>query len=90
VKFNFPDLEPDELGESCCLDVADRGGEPLERVGAILNVTRERVRQIQESAFARVTENPAMIDHAERDERELERPTGGLHEPENQPAHHRD
>jgi hypothetical protein len=75
IKFNFPDLEPDELGESCCLDVADRGGESLERVGAILNITRERVRQIEVSAFARATENPALIDHAERDERELERPT---------------
>jgi hypothetical protein len=50
IKLNFPDLEVHEMGESCALDVADRGGETLEEVGAILNVTRERVRQIEEVA----------------------------------------
>jgi hypothetical protein len=46
MKFNFPDLEPDELTETCALDVADRGGATLEDAGALLNVTRERVRQM--------------------------------------------
>ncbi len=56
IKLNFPDLEPDELppGTSCSLDVAGRGGETLENVGAILNLTRERVRQIEVNGLARL------------------------------------
>lgn len=52
IKLNFPDLEPDEMTESCSLDVADRGGATLERVGALMNMTRERVRQIEVKAKA--------------------------------------
>jgi hypothetical protein len=47
LKLNFPDLEPSDLAESCALDVAERGGESLERVAELINVTRERVRQIE-------------------------------------------
>lgn len=50
IKLNFPDLAPEELTESCALDVADRGGLPLEAVGAVLRITRERIRQIEEAA----------------------------------------
>ena len=37
------------MSETCTLDVADRGGVTLEKVGEILQVTRERVRQIEDS-----------------------------------------
>lgn len=47
IKLNFPDLEPEEMGESCAQDVADRGGITLEDVGAVYNLTRERVRQYE-------------------------------------------
>jgi len=47
IKINFPELEPWELQESCALDVADRGVHTLEEVGEILNLTRERVRQLE-------------------------------------------
>src|SRR5205814_4598170 len=47
IKLNFPDLEPWELKESCALDVADRGGITLEEVGDLLNLTRERIRQVE-------------------------------------------
>jgi len=47
IKLNFPDLEVWELGESCALDVAERGGVTVEHLGAILNVTRERIRQLE-------------------------------------------
>jgi hypothetical protein len=50
LKLNFPDLEPEELTESCSLDVADHGGARLEDVGALMNVTRERIRQLQDQA----------------------------------------
>jgi hypothetical protein len=47
IKLNFPDLEPWELKETCALDVADRGGITLEEVGEIMNLTRERIRQVE-------------------------------------------
>jgi hypothetical protein len=47
IKLNFPDLEVWEMKETCSLDVADRGGVTLEEVGEILNLTRERIRQVE-------------------------------------------
>jgi len=47
IKINFPDLEPWELSNTCALDVAERGGITLEEVGEIMNLTRERIRQVE-------------------------------------------
>ena len=47
IKINFPDLEPWDLHDTCALDVADRGGITLEEVGEIMNLTRERIRQVE-------------------------------------------
>src|SRR5207253_378847 len=47
IKINFPDLEPWELAHTCALDVAERGGITLEEVGEIMNLTRERIRQVE-------------------------------------------
>lgn len=56
----FPDVfDPDgtprleEMPETCSLDVADLGGSTLEEVGEAMNVTRERVRQIEEKVLKR-------------------------------------
>lgn len=54
IKFNFPDKEIWELKETCALDVAERGGITLEEVGDILNLTRERVRQLEMSALEKI------------------------------------
>ncbi|MCA9591752.1 MAG: hypothetical protein KC776_00535 [Myxococcales bacterium] len=54
IKLNFPDLEVWEMGETCALDVADRGGTTLEDVGAIMNLTRERIRQVEVKALAKL------------------------------------
>ena len=59
IKLNFPDLEPWEMPESCALDVADLGGVTLEVVGALLNVTRERIRQLEVKALAKLESSPA-------------------------------
>jgi hypothetical protein len=47
IKINFPDLEPWDLQNTCALDVAERGGITLEEVGEIMNLTRERIRQVE-------------------------------------------
>ncbi len=47
IKINFPDLEVWEMAETCSLDVSDRGGITLEEVGEIMNLTRERIRQVE-------------------------------------------
>lgn len=47
LKVSFPDKELWDLEETCALDVAERGGVTLEDVGRIMNVTRERIRQLE-------------------------------------------
>jgi hypothetical protein len=47
IKLNFPHLEVWEMEETCALDVAARGGITLEEVGEIMNLTRERIRQVE-------------------------------------------
>lgn len=64
IKFNFPDLEPWELAETCTLDLADRprghdrtdveADSTLEQVGEAMNITRERVRQIERNALLKL------------------------------------
>lgn len=51
IKTNFPGVEVWEMRETCALDVADRDGETLLDVGRLLNLTRERVRQLQDVAL---------------------------------------
>lgn len=47
IKINFPDTEVWEMTETCALDIAERGGVTLEEVGEIMNLTRERIRQLE-------------------------------------------
>lgn len=54
IKLNFPDLEVWELPETCALDVADRGGMTLEEVGELLNLTRERIRQVESKGIGKL------------------------------------
>jgi hypothetical protein len=65
-----PELEPDQLAESCSLDVADRGGVTLEEVGVAMNLTRERIRQIEtsglENAAIAVAQMGGMEDPVDR------------------------
>ena len=56
IKINFPDLEVWELQHSCALDVANTGGIPLEEVGEILNLTRERIRQVEVRGLLKLKE----------------------------------
>jgi hypothetical protein len=54
LRRNFPHLELDELGETCALDLADRRAHTLEQVALALNLARERVRQIEALALAKL------------------------------------
>lgn len=56
IKVNFPDLEVWELKHSCALDVAQQGGITLEEVGEILNLTRERIRQVEVRGLMKLRE----------------------------------
>lgn len=47
---------------SCALDVADRGGATLEDIAAVFGVTRERVRQIEERALARIRRGDTVLE----------------------------
>jgi hypothetical protein len=54
IKLNFPDIEVWEMTETCALDVAERGGVTLEEVGEIMNLTRERIRQLEMSGLSKL------------------------------------
>lgn len=42
------------MAVSCALDIADSGGVRLEDVGALMNITRERARQIEVKALGKL------------------------------------
>jgi hypothetical protein len=56
VKLNFPDKEITELPYTCALDVAEKGGITLEEVGEIMNLTRERIRQVETQGLLKLRE----------------------------------
>lgn len=56
IKLNFPDKEIWELEHTCALDVAEQGGITLEEVGEIMNLTRERIRQVESRGLSKLRE----------------------------------
>ncbi|MCP3161590.1 sigma factor-like helix-turn-helix DNA-binding protein [Myxococcus qinghaiensis] len=56
IKLNFPDKEIWELEHTCALDVAEKGGITLEEVGEIMNLTRERIRQVETRGLMKLRE----------------------------------
>lgn len=62
IKINFPDKEVWELSETCALDVAQRGGVTLEEVGEMLNLTRERVRQVEVAGLSKLRERSSLAE----------------------------
>jgi DNA-directed RNA polymerase sigma subunit (sigma70/sigma32) len=54
LNIPFKDRDLDELPETCSLDVADNGPHTLEEIGDLLNVSRERIRQIIDGALNRL------------------------------------
>ena len=64
IKLPFPKLEVDELVETCALDVADRGGATLEQVAKLMNLTRERIRQLEVRALEKLGVKCLLLDLA--------------------------
>ena len=62
IKINFPDKEVWELEETCALDVAERGGITLEEVGDIMNLTRERIRQVEVSGLQKLRDGEVSLE----------------------------
>ncbi len=56
IKLNFPDKEIWDLPYTCALDVAEKGGITLEEVGEIMNLTRERIRQVETRGLIKLRE----------------------------------
>lgn len=54
VRLNFPDIPPEKMLISCSLDLADEGPLTLDELAQVLNLTRERVRQVQDPALAKL------------------------------------
>lgn len=54
IKLNFAEMEVWEMEETCALDIADRGGITLEEAGKLMNLTRERVRQLEVSGLNKI------------------------------------
>lgn len=52
----------EDLVESCAMDVADRGGATLDEVGEIMDLCKERVRQVEEAAMRPLTRSAAEAD----------------------------
>lgn len=67
LKLNFGAVELEALPDTCALDVADKGGGTLEVVGERLNLTRERVRQVEAKMLVKLHRRlkVAGIDSAE-------------------------
>ena len=71
IKLNFPDKKVWQLEETCALDVAERGGITLEEVGDIMNLTRERIRQVEVSGLEKLKGSDVPL-HTFVEGRELE------------------
>lgn len=54
IKINFPDLEVWEMTDTCSLDVADRGDRSQDEIGAAMNLTKQRVDQVQKIGVAKL------------------------------------
>lgn len=56
ITFNFSDMPVEMVRYSCSLDVANEHelGLPLGKIGEIMNLTRERVRQIELEAAEKI------------------------------------
>lgn len=74
IKINFSGREVEDMTESCALDIADRGGATHEEICDALNVVRERVRQVEAQALAKLKATaPWLVEQLELQGRSVRR-----------------
>jgi hypothetical protein len=63
IRVNFPDRDPDKMpaNGSCVLDITDEGSVTLEQAGAYINLTRERIRQVEAAGLDKLR-NPRLSE----------------------------
>lgn len=61
IKLNRPDINVGDLESSCALDIADKGGITLEEVGVVMNLTRERIRQIETKGLKKLSQIALLV-----------------------------
>lgn len=64
IKLNYSEIEPHEMLNSCSLDIADANpaGMRYADIGnKALNLTRERIRQIEAAALKKISSNPEVM-----------------------------
>jgi len=63
IRINFPDREPEQMPKngSCVLDVTDEGSVTLEQAGTYINLTRERIRQVEAAGLDKLR-NPRLSE----------------------------
>jgi hypothetical protein len=61
ITTRFPDKDIDELDATCAIRQAEEGPLHLWRVGELMNITRERVRQIEAVALKKAARNNAAL-----------------------------
>jgi hypothetical protein len=54
IVLNFPKLEPEDMGESCVLDVAEQGETFGTEIGAALGMSKQAVAGYEESAIKKL------------------------------------
>ena len=69
IKINFPDLEVWEMPHTCALDIASQGGITLEEVGSIMNLTRERIRQVEVAGLEKMQQEEFVLEARSLDEK---------------------
>jgi hypothetical protein len=52
--LNYPGLEPDEVVNSCALDLADKGDHSMEEIGRIMRTCRQMVFRVEQIAKAKI------------------------------------
>lgn len=77
IKYNFPDLEPEELPHSCALDAADLGPHTLDAIGEKTNVTRGRIRQLETRAL-QLLRSLGVVKRLRRDAQDVAVPGSNL------------
>lgn len=55
IRLNFKNLQVWEMTHTCSLDVADEGSYTLREVGNMLDLTRERIRQLETNGMHDLT-----------------------------------